>query len=162
MKNQYTSLNRWIGFFILNCLSALVMYSQNIFSLMLVSDVTFISFGIMIIYLLVTFSLGYKTYKLCKNRDKMQSKWLQKTGIEWYIKEELPTLGLIGTIIGLMIVLGPAFAAIDPASTESLASAISYITLGVGSALWTTVAGLVSYILIGIQLMNLERAMDNV
>lgn len=152
----YAPFNRWIGFALLNILGGFYLFQHGVFSLIISSDLTYISFGVMTIYLITSASIGYKTYKHCK--------WqvLVPTKLEWFVRSELAALGLIGTIIGLMFVLGPSFANINPQASETITEALSTISLGVGTALWTTITALMGAILLGVQLMNLEHSQNNV
>jgi hypothetical protein len=157
--HNFGTFNKWLGFALVNIASFIAMYYFEIFSMILAADITYLSVLIFGLYLLASVSIGHKTYKFCTTKKKELKR--QNLNIEYYIKEELPKLGLIGTIIGLMVVIGPAFATIDPGAVASITSAIELITSGVGTALWTTISALVSSVLLGIQLMNLESEQEN-
>lgn len=126
----------------------------GVFSMILIADPTFISFGIMFIFLLISISIGYKTLQFSRFGV------VQPVEYEWFFRNELASLGLIGTIIGMMLILGPAFAAIDPTLSVTISAAIADISLGIGTALWTTIIALISSFLIGLQLINLEYAQN--
>jgi small-conductance mechanosensitive channel len=153
--------NRWVGFMLMNILSIAYMGWYGIFNIILVSDITFLSWIILGIYFIVSISIGRKTYAYCNPKGKQHRK-PQNTNIEWFVRDELINVGLIGTIIGLMVVLGPAFAAIDPSMTATITEALGFISLGVGTALWTTITALVCSVFIGAQLMNLERGQKSI
>jgi len=147
--------NRWLGFMFLNLVGLGILYSHGVFGLILAADITFLSWIIMLVYLLTSLSIGRKTYNYSFGKLKGIP---MNTNVQWFVRDELANVGLIGTIIGLMLILGPAFAAIDPSLASSITEALSYISLGVGTALWTTVTALVSSVFLGFQLVNLERA----
>ena len=153
---SYTPFNRWIGFMLLNILAGYFLYQKEIFSLIISSDLTYISIGVIIIYVLTSMSIGFKTFLHCHEDIYVSVK------LEWFVRSELAALGLIGTIIGLMFVLGPTFAGINPQASETITKALSTISLGVGTALWTTITALTGAVLLGVQLMNLEHSQDDV
>ena len=153
---SYTPFNRWIGFVLLNILAGYFLYQKEIFSLIISSDLTYISIGVIIIYILTSLSIGFKTFLHCHEDIYVSVK------LEWFVRSELAALGLIGTIIGLMFVLGPTFAGINPQASETITTALSTISLGVGTALWTTITALTGAVLLGVQLMNLEYSQDDV
>ena len=153
---SYTPFNRWIGFVLLNILAGYFLYQKEIFSLIISSDLTYISIGVIVIYILTSLSIGFKTFLRCHEDTYVSIK------LEWFIRSELAALGLIGTIIGLMFVLGPTFAGINPQASDTITNALSTISLGVGTALWTTITALTGAVLLGVQLMNLEHSQDDV
>ena len=149
---SYTPFNRWIGFVLLNILAGYFLYQKEIFSLIISSDLTYISIGVIVIYILTSLSIGFKTFLRCHEDTYVSIK------LEWFIRSELAALGLIG----LMFVLGPTFAGINPQASETITKALSTISLGVGTALWTTITALTGAVLLGVQLMNLEHSQDDV
>ena len=62
------------------------------------------------------------------------------------------SLGMLGTIIGLIITMMGAFKGIDASDVESIKAAITSIGSGIGAALVTTLVGLVSALLLEAQL----------
>lgn len=150
----YRPINVWSTLMLLMAGGCWQAYKNGVFSTILAADPTFISFGIMFIFILVSISIGYKTLQFSRFGV------VQPVEYEWFFRNELASLGLIGTIIGMMLILGPAFAAIDPTLSATISTAIADISLGIGTALWTTITALISSFLIGLQLINLEYAQD--
>jgi hypothetical protein len=81
--------------------------------------------------------------------------------IGWFLAEACLALGMIGTVAGFLIMLVSAFGNIDVSDTASLQTALSDMALGMGTALYTTLVGLVSSLFIKSQLVNLEHQVQD-
>jgi biopolymer transport protein ExbB/TolQ len=77
--------------------------------------------------------------------------------VGWFLAETCLALGMIGTVAGFLIMLLSAFGSMDIGNTESMQEALSSMALGMGTALYTTLVGLVSSLFIKVQLVNLEN-----
>jgi hypothetical protein len=126
-------------------IAAAFMYNQGIFHLLAVSDPTMISFIILGIHTITMISIGFLTYL---NRVGSNS-------VLWYISEAQLGLGMIGTLIGFVLMFSTVFVGI--ATPDDIAIALGLIASGVGTALWTTLTGLISSLLIKAALVNSER-----
>ena len=56
--------------------------------------------------------------------------------------------------------LGTAFVDIDVSNIDSMQKALSQMSIGMSAALYTTLMGLLSSLVIKIQLVNVERAIE--
>ena len=107
------------------------------------NDLTYITFLITVITVLTTLSLGYK-FKVPDALD---------VDIEWFVSDVVLTLGMLGTIIGFMIMLQGTFSSIEFNDTNSIRLALSSMSQGLFTALNTTLIGLVSSIVLKVQLI---------
>ena len=80
--------------------------------------------------------------------------------IGWYLAETCLALGMVGTVAGFLLMLGTAFSHIDVSNTGSLQTALSSMAMGMSTALYTTLVGLVASIFLKTQLVNLEHYAD--
>ncbi|MEM7636781.1 MAG: MotA/TolQ/ExbB proton channel family protein, partial [Pseudomonadota bacterium] len=79
--------------------------------------------------------------------------------IGWYLVDILIRLGLIGTIVGFILILGALSS--GPAPTpENIQTLLISMSGGMGTALYTTLAGLVTAMLLGAQYMVLARGTE--
>jgi hypothetical protein len=67
-------------------------------------------------------------------------------------------LGMLGTVIGFLLMLGPAFRGLDAANVQSMQAALGFMAAGMGVALTTTLVGLACSMLLQLQLVNLDLA----
>lgn len=118
------------------------------------SDQTKISFLILILWTAATIYIGLWHIKKSKTEIVNLSK------IGWYLAETALALGMLGTLAGFLLMLGSAFASIDVSNTATLQTALTNMALGMSTALYTTLVGLVVSIFLKSQLVNLEHYAD--
>ena len=116
------------------------------------NDLTYITFLITVIAVLTTLSLGYK-FKMSDANS---------VDVEWFVSDVVLTLGMLGTIIGFMIMLQGTFSSIEFNDVHSIRLALSSMSQGLFTALNTTLLGLVSSIILKVQLILYENVKDNV
>lgn len=61
----------------------------------------------------------------------------------WFAAEMLIAIGMIGTVVGFTMLFGEAFSNIDVEDTASIAAVLVDIAQGMGTALITTLTGLI-------------------
>ena len=116
------------------------------------NDLTYITFLITVVTIFTTLSLGYK-FKV-PDSDTVD--------VEWFVSDVVLTLGMLGTIIGFMIMLQGTFSSIEFNDANSIRLALSSMSQGLFTALNTTLIGLVSSIILKVQLVVYENVKDNV
>ena len=111
----------------------------------------------------MTIWCGVKTWRLCSHKGdyytshKDQFERLEEIG--WFSSDACLTIGMIGTVTGMIIML-QAFAFVDLGNSKSIENLISALGLGMSTALYTTLLGLISSLLLKIQYFNLGQAID--
>lgn len=112
---------------------------------LLEADVTKLSFVIFAIWVLTTLNIGWNSFK---KRDDFE--------LPWFNAEICMSIGMVGTIIGFILMLSGSLGDIDPSNVESMKRVIADMAAGMSTALVTTLAGLVSNILLKIQVVSQE------
>lgn len=110
------------------------------------NDNTYISILIVCIGLIFTISLAF-------NYNRVSDGY---SNVYWYFSDMVLSLGMIGTLIGFLIVLGQAFVDIDPSNIDSMKNAIIVLSSGMSTALVTTLTGLVVSVWMKMQLVIIE------
>ena len=118
------------------------------------NDQTKISFLVLILWTAATVFIGLWHTK----KSRLEILNLSKIG--WYLAETALALGMLGTLAGFLLMLGSAFANIDLANTATLQAALTNMALGMSTALYTTLVGLIVSIFLKSQLVNLEHFAD--
>lgn len=79
--------------------------------------------------------------------------------IGWFMVDSLLKLGLVGTIVGFILMLGSVAntAALD---VNTMQKVLRQMSSGMGTALFTTLAGLVGSMLLGAQYLLLDKGAD--
>ena len=117
-------------------------------------DQTKISFAILTLWAVSSLFIGIWHTK----KAQFEINNLSKVG--WYLAETALALGMLGTLAGFLLMLGTAFANIDLANTATLQAALTNMALGMSTALYTTLVGLIVSIFLKSQLVNLEHYAD--
>ena len=149
------SLLKWWLIFCLTLLGAGVAVYFGIHVHIYNADVTKLSFLIISIFIGTSVWIGNKTYRLDKYDD-----YGQNTSVGWFIAESCLALGMVGTVTGFLLMLGTAFSNIDVSNSASLQKALEFMAVGMSTALYTTLVGLICSLIIKVQLVNLEVAID--
>lgn len=114
------------------------------------NDCTYISWSILVMAFGASLHLGYKIRAYSKRDVSAEQKDFKVT--EYFI-ETCTSLGLLGTIIGLIMMVVGAFAELDISSQESVKESMLAMSTGIGAALVTTLVGLVCALLLRFQLV---------
>lgn len=149
------SLLKWWLIFCLALLATGVSGYFDLHNTLYVADTTKLSFLILGLCFITSIWIGRKTYHVGVKDDYDQS-----TDVGWFVSESCLALGMIGTVIGFLLMLGTAFSDLDVTSSEALQAALASMAVGMSTALYTTLIGLVCSLIIKVQLMNLEVALE--
>ena len=146
---------RWWLFICLLSIGAYFGAHFNVFSTIFNTDKTYLSSIILILFISSTTLTGYRTW-LFKYRNTYTD-----TKLGWFCGELMFSLGMIGTLIGFVLVFGDALAHIDLGNQANKVKIIADMGIGISTAIYTTLAGLVGTVLLWIQLINLEYGIDH-
>lgn len=139
----------WWLFFWIQIIAYLSAGYLGIFEKILLADHTYLTFVIITIHIVANIYIGYLFNQKAKNKKP-------DTSIAWFISEATLTLGMIGTVIGLILMIGSSFTLIA-ADPQALKNIIGSIASGIGTALWTTLFGLIASACLKVQLVVLEK-----
>jgi hypothetical protein len=144
-------LLKWWLIFCLTILGFGTLYHFNVHSLLYYADVTKLSFLIIIIFMFTSIWIGRKTYDL-----ETTSVVDDTVDVGWFVAESCLALGMVGTVTGFLYMLGTAFENIDVTNATTLQDALASMARGMSTALYTTLTGLITSLIIKIQLVNYE------
>ena len=149
------SVLKWWLIFCITLLGLCTCIYFNIHKDLYAADVTRLSYLIISIFICTSVWIGSKTYKVGIRQD-----YDQKSDVGWFVSESCLALGMVGTVTGFLIMLGTAFENVDVTNAATLQQALSDMATGMSTALWTTLVGLVSSLIIKVQLVNFEVALN--
>ncbi len=81
--------------------------------------------------------------------------------VGWYVSESMIRLGLLGTIIGFILMLG-AVIDVGPPGVEAVRKILLDMSSGMATALYTTLAGLLASMMLSMQYYLVDRHADRV
>jgi hypothetical protein len=130
-------------------------YSFGIFHFAWAADASKLTFAILAVHVLATVWIGAQTWQ------KSKGAWVNEAP-GWFLSELVQTLGMIGTVIGFIMMVDSTIGGMTgkDLSTEELRTMIVHLAKGMGTALWTTLFGLISSAALKTQMNNLESIGD--
>ena len=127
-------------------------------------DVTKLSFLIMGLLSIMSVKCGIDTFKLTSNQKNITEYEIEKaystSELGWFVSDLCLTLGMIGTVGGFIFMLSSSFAEIDVTNVASLQNVLSHMAAGMGTALYTTAAGLISSAFLKLQYFNYSSEVE--
>ena len=157
---MFLNLTRpFLRWWVLFCYSLGLLIIPSFFGFykyMYINDVSKLSFVILIVYLITSIWMGFKTHNYFKHTG-ISRKENNNIELGWYIADQMVNVGYIGTVIGMAILLS-SIVSVDLANALVAQKALSGIAIGIGTALLTTLAGLVCSHLLKNQLFSFEQA----
>ena len=145
-----------------------VLHRNGLLTLLLEGDKSYLSFAILSVWLIATLRwlwllhwcqiLGEKLTDKKISEESLQSRMERWLNHGWFAADLCLKIGLLGTIIGFILMLSPIrdLTAFDPANLQNALKAMSG---GMAVALYTTLAGLASHILLRVQYQLLADQM---
>lgn len=130
-----------------------ILYKFNMFEKMYDADISKLSVIILCLFTFFTLQIGRLTYYKSKELDVSTP----QVHTCWFMADSMTTIGMMGTIIGFLIMLGTAFSNLNVTEVASIQQAIKFMSLGMSTALVTTLVGMVCGWLLRLQLVNYEN-----
>ena len=154
-----TTFTKW---FLLNAVmltAAFFAEQKGAISTMVKNDLSHISILIMVLYVLVSVYAGKLCYladKINENKKEEAKEFLRKRShMGWFAAEHFFSLGLLGTIIGLIFATKG-----NLDSSIPIAEMVGGLKEGLNTAFYTTVCGIVFSLPLQVQLMILKFKLD--
>lgn len=148
-------MSMFLRWWLIFCISIAAFFTSYIFGFidaLIAKDITRLSFGIITIYFIASGFTGLITYKTTKGKKQGAN-----INIGWFITELLLAMGMIGTVVGFILMLGGSFESLNVSDSNSVKQALTDMALGMSTALYTTLVGLTCSQLLKVQLVNVEE-----
>lgn len=155
-------LLRWLLIFMLIALGSVIMYLAGFIERINAADVTKLSFVIYVIFMLFTLRVGSDAWKLSKMGHASAKALLPRQESAWFVSDMLLTIGMIGTVIGFIYMLGMSFGEIRMDNVETVRASLVRMGAGMSTALYTTAAGLICSLILKLQVFLLGQELDHV
>lgn len=145
---------RWWLLIVLTGVGVVIANYFNMIEFVWNNDFTKLSFVIAAIFTLTSVVIGYKMFESSRSTTYIS---YEK---EWLASEHLLSLGLLGTVIGMLYTFLGAFENLDISNTDAAQQVISAMAAGMGASFLTTCTGLVFSMLLKTQLVMAEEAAE--
>ncbi len=150
---------RWFVLTNLIVLSLVYMFNLGIAEEVYITDVSRISSVIAALFIASLGLTGVLSWRVgCNTRSTSFKDNLLYVG--WFLTEAMMVLGLAGTVIGFIVLFDGNFAGVSFDDPETVKEVIVAIASGMGVALYTTIVGIVSSLLLKVLLVNVEVTID--
>lgn len=159
------NMNTFTKWFLLNAVMLTAIFfaeTKDAISTMVSNDLSYISIVIMLLYVVVSGFVGWLCYLSDKmsednpDKKKKEIEFLTKRGeIGWFAAEHFFSLGLLGTIVGLIFATQGSLDSNLPVS-----EIVAGLKSGLNTAFYTTVCGIVFSLPLQMQLMILKFKLD--
>jgi len=160
MKNM-TTLTKWFLFNAVMLTAFFFAETKGAISLMVSSDISHLTIVIMALYVLMSAFVG----KLCYLADKVatnepkdvkkRAKLSRRAEVGWFAAEHFFSLGLLGTVFGLCVATATSL----NEGTE-INDIVSGLKMGLNTAFYTTICGIVFSLPLQVQLMILRFKLE--
>lgn len=150
-------MNTFVKWFLLNaCIVTGVVFAEfeGAISLIIENDKSYLAIVIMVLYVIMSGFVGMLSFKadVAKAEEKLELSRSSRTA--WFSAEHFFSLGLLGTIIGLVLATSGGLDAAKPVS-----EIVAGLKKGLNTAFFTTICGIVFSLLLQIQLLILETGL---
>jgi hypothetical protein len=143
------------------------MATQGLLVTVWQNDATKLSFLLLGLFIIMSGWCGYKTWTLSKFIDEggdephLIDRIERLMEVGWFTSDLCLTIGMVGTVVGFIMMLS-GFATLDLAQVRTVQLLIKELGVGMSTALYTTLAGLICGALLKIQYFNLNQAIDRI
>ena len=127
-----SKINQWV---IVTCglvLAAFAGIQTGFLQDILGKDKSFIALGIIGVFVVCHFTVARQIMKFSEEIEARL----------WFVAEWMIACGMVGTVVGFIMIFGEAFTQLDVSNPETIATVLVDMAHGVGTALVTTLVGL--------------------
>jgi len=140
-------------------------FKVKIFYTLWITDFTKLSFLILGLFVASSFFCGRIAWSLSryiggKSYDPNLIRSIERDiGAGWFVSDMFFTIGMVGTVIGFIFMLS-GFDGIDFSNPDTTRSMIGSLSLGMSTALYTTLTGLICSVMLKVQCFMLEYSLE--
>ena len=164
---KHTLFLKWWLFMSAIMASSVLLAGLGLLGTLWENDATKLSFVLLALFAVMSGWCGYKTWRLSVfiDSNKTEPYLIEKIEhlmeVGWFTSDLCLSIGMMGTVIGFIMMLG-GFANIDINDMATVQGLIKGLGVGMSTALYTTLTGLICSALLKIQYFNLSQAIDKV
>ena len=164
---NHTLFLKWWLFMSAIMASSVLLAGLGLLGTLWEKDASKLSFVLLGLFAVMSGWCGYKTWRLSVfiDSNKTEPYLIEKIEhlmeVGWFTSDLCLSIGMMGTVIGFIMMLG-GFANIDINDMATVQGLIKGLGVGMSTALYTTLTGLICSALLKIQYFNLSQAIDKV
>ena len=158
---------KWWLFISLTVIFSVFCFYSGVFHTIWNNDITKLSFIILSLFYIQSIVCGIQTWSVGFYKNNLSSftndtaKKMIPLESGWFMSDLFLSIGMVGTVIGFISMLG-GFAELDVNNAQTVQDLIKELGLGMSTALYTTLVGLVCSILLKIQYFNISQGIESI
>jgi hypothetical protein len=149
-----TTFTKWFLLAAVTVTALFLSEQKGAISLIIQNDQSYLALAIMILFLCASIFTGVLSYKADISNNEEKKELSTESNIGWFCAEHFFSLGLLGTIIGLVLATGGSLDGDKPIS-----EIVSGLKTGLNTAFYTTICGIVFSLLLQLQLLVLKTGL---
>jgi len=158
-RNNMTVFKRWFLMVVLVTVAGVALFHFGVVQDIYETDISRLSSVIMVLYVIGTALAGFNSHRV-GTHHKLTHNTEHRLYIGWFISEAMMVLGLAGTVIGFIVLFNGNFEGVTFDDPDKIKEIIVAIASGMGVALYTTLVGIFASLLLKMQLVSIEVAID--
>ena len=151
-----TTFTKWFLLIAVTVTALFFAEQKGAISLLIDNDKSYLAIAIMTLFVGASVFIGSLAYRADIATEKQQTDLTTQSNIGWFCAEHFFSLGLLGTIIGLVIATGGSMDGSKPVS-----EIVAGLKEGLNTAFFTTICGIVFSLLLQVQLLILESGLKS-
>lgn len=153
------ALYKWWFIFWSCVIGFLATFHFGLFHKLAHVDATYLGFTTIGLFVVMTCYIGVLTRRIIKGTHTLDEVEVA-TKPCWFSSEAMNAFGMMGTVAGFLIMLSAFDMNIDVANVDAARKLIAQTAIGLSTAAATTLVGLICSTITKLQLVNLEKAID--
>ena len=145
------------------CVGGTILGLNGLIAVIFAADFTKICFLIYALFFVFLVRSGVLSYGLSRKdfiTNEEYTEFYRKNELSWFVSEKMLVLGMIGTVLGFIFMLGTSFAGLSTLTIPLLQDALMRMSAGASAALYTTASGLICGLLLQIHLFDFSQHLD--
>ena len=149
-----TTFTKWFLLIAVTGTALFFAETKGAISLIVENDKSYLAIVIMALFAATSAFVGVLSYRTDVANQEQKKQLNTSSNLGWFCAEHFFSLGLLGTIIGLVLATGGSLDGSNPVS-----EIVAGLKEGLNTAFFTTICGIVFSLLLQIQLLVLENGL---
>ena len=150
-----TTFTKWFLLIAVTVTALFFAEQKGALSLIIHNDKSYLALAIMCLFVGVSSFVGILAYRADVAKEDEKKKIRDQSSIGWFCAEHFFSLGLLGTIVGLVIATNGSLDGSKP-----ITDIVSGLKTGLNTAFYTTICGIVFSLLLQLQLLVLKSGVN--
>ena len=152
---------KWFIIFMASLIGTILAWQTGLLDIMIRNDISYICISVLFLYFVGSIYAGRTAFLVDEKTNNNESCYLysidkvkikKKLNILWFMAEHFMSLGLLGTVVGFSYVMYGSLK-----ESQEIKQIINQLKVGMSTALYTTIFGLVYSLFLQLQTFVLQN-----